>query len=142
MAYMLPHLCSGWEVDQAIVTEEDRVVLIRFGRDQDPTCMVQDEVLANIAEKVKNFAVIYLVDIDEVPDFNGMYEIFDASTCMFFYRNKHIMVDLGTGDNNKINWAMTDKQELIDIIEIVYRGARKGRGLVIAPKDYSTKYRY
>lgn len=118
---MLPHLSSGWEVDQAIVTEEDRVVMIRFGRDQDPTCMVQDEVLANIAEKVKNFAVIYLVDIDEVPDFNGMYEIFDACTTMFFYRNKHIMVDLGTGDNNKINWAMTDKQELIDIIEIVYR---------------------
>jgi DIM1 family U5 snRNP protein len=115
MAYMLPHLSSGWEVDQAIVTEEDRVVMIRFGRDQDPTCMVQDEVLANIAEKVKNFAVIYLVDIDEVADFNTMYEIVDECTTMFFYRNKHIMVDLGTGDNNKINWAMTDKQELIDV---------------------------
>lgn len=45
MAYLLPHLHSGWEVDQAILTEEDRVVVIRFGRDQDPTCMVQDEVL-------------------------------------------------------------------------------------------------
>ncbi|KAG8490295.1 hypothetical protein CXB51_016044 [Gossypium anomalum] len=55
--------------------------------------------------------------------------------------NKHIMIDLGT-DNNKINWALKDKQEFIDIIETIYRGARKGRGLVIAPKDYSTKYRY
>ena len=61
MAYLLPHLHSGWEVDQAILTEEDRVVVIRFGRDQDPTCMIQDEVLMSIAEKVKNFAVIYLV---------------------------------------------------------------------------------
>jgi hypothetical protein len=25
---------------------------------------------------------------------------------------------------------------------MVYRGARKGRGLVVSPKDYSTKYRY
>ena len=25
-------------------------------------------------------------------------------------RNKHIMVDLGTGNNNKINWAMNNKQ--------------------------------
>jgi DIM1 family U5 snRNP protein len=49
---------------------------------------------------------------------------------------------VGTGDNIKINWALTDKQELISIIEIVYRGARKGRGLVVSPKDYSTKYRY
>ena len=142
MSYLLPHLNNGWEVDQAIVTEEDRVVVIRFGRDADPTCMVQDEILANIAEKVKNFAVIYLVDIDQVPDFNAMYELYDPCTTMFFFRNKHIMVDLGTGDNNKINWALADKQEFIDIIEMVYRGARKGRGLVVSPKDYSTKYRY
>ena len=25
-------------------------------------------------------------------------------TVMFFFRNKHIMIDLGTGNNNKINW--------------------------------------
>ncbi len=43
MSYMLPHLHSGWEVDQAILTEEDRVVVVRFGRDSDPTCMIQDE---------------------------------------------------------------------------------------------------
>ena len=52
MSYLLPHLQNGWEVDQAIVTEEDRVVVLRFGRDTDPTCMVQDEVLGKIAEKV------------------------------------------------------------------------------------------
>ncbi|KVH92943.1 mRNA splicing factor, thioredoxin-like U5 snRNP [Cynara cardunculus var. scolymus] len=90
----------------------------------------------------KAVALIYLVDITEVPDFNTMYELYDPSTIMFFFRNKHIMIDLGTGNNNKINWAMKDKQEFIDIVETVYRGARKGRGLVIAPKDYSTKYRY
>ncbi|KAL7883820.1 hypothetical protein SRHO_G00014940 [Serrasalmus rhombeus] len=38
-------------------------------------------------------------------------------------RNKHIMIDLGTG--NKINWTMEDKQEMIDIMETFYRGARK-----------------
>jgi Mitosis protein DIM1 len=88
MSYLLPHLHSGWEVDQAIVTEEDRVVVIRFGRDQDATCMIQDEVLMSIAEKVKNFAKIYVVDIDEVPDFSSMYELYDPCTTMFFYRNK------------------------------------------------------
>ena len=36
-------------------------------------------------------------------------------------RNKHIMIDLGTGNNNKINWAMEDKQEMIDIVETIYR---------------------
>jgi DIM1 family U5 snRNP protein len=54
-----------------------------------------DEVLAGIVEKVKNFAIIYCVDIGEVPDFNTMYELYDPCTCMFFFRNKHIMIDLG-----------------------------------------------
>lgn len=116
-----------------------------------------------------------------------MYELYDPCTVMFFYRsasplftatvhlsvlhsNKHIMIDLGTGNNNKMcvflrsllssvdqgfrNWAMDNKQEvsihpfsevtlvyppqLIDIIETVYRGASKGRGLVVSPKGLSS----
>lgn len=142
MSFLLPHLHSGYAVDQAILHEESRVVIIRFGSDADDTCMQMDETLASVADKMKNFAVVYLVDITEVPDFNAMYELYDPCTVMFFFRNRHIMVDLGTGDNNKINWAMTEKQDFIDIVETVYRGARKGRGLVTSPVDYSTKYRY
>ena len=44
------------------------------------------------------------------------------------------MCDFGTGNNNKLNWVLEDKQELIDIIETIYRGAKKGRGLVVSPK--------
>ncbi|KAK6828085.1 mitosis protein DIM1-domain-containing protein [Apiospora arundinis] len=142
MSFVLPHLKTGWHVDQAILSEEDRLVLIRFGRDWDPDCMRQDEMLYKIANAVSNFCVIYLCDIDQVPDFNQMYELYDACTIMFFFRNKHIMVDCGTGNNNKINWVLEDKQELIDITETVYKGAKKGRGLVVSPKDYSTRYRY
>ena len=43
-----------------------------------------DDCLAKIADVVKNFAVIYLVDISEVPDFNQMYELNDDETLMFF----------------------------------------------------------
>ena len=104
--------------------------------------MLMDETLFSVADKISNFGVIYLVDIVETPDFNDMYELYDPCTIMFFYRNKHIMIDLGTGNNNKINWPIEHDQEMIDIIETVFRGARKGRGLVVSPKDYSTKYRY
>jgi thiol-disulfide isomerase/thioredoxin len=83
MSYLLPHLHTGWHVDQAIMSEDDRLVVIRFGRDWDEECMKQDEVLYRIADKCKNFAVFYLVDIDEVPDFNKMYELYDACTGNF-----------------------------------------------------------
>lgn len=48
------------------------------------------------------------------------------------------MCDFGTGNNNKLNWVLEDKQELIDIMETIYRGAKKGRGLVVSPKGSLT----
>jgi DIM1 family U5 snRNP protein len=104
--------------------------------------MKMDETMYKCSEEVINFAVIYLVDITKVPDFNTMYELYDACTTMFFFRNRHIMVDFGTGNNNKMNWPLTNKQNLIDILETVYRGARKGKGLVVSPVDFSTKQKY
>ncbi|KAG5608716.1 hypothetical protein H5410_019997 [Solanum commersonii] len=134
--------------DKIMNWDDQNLVVARSNNNNIPNVIPQvgskemDEVLSSVAETIKNFAVIYLVDITEVPDFNTMYELYDPSTIMFFFRNKHIMIDLGTGNNNKINWALKDKQEFVDIVETLYRGARKGQGLVIAPKDYSTKYRY
>ncbi|KAL7718703.1 Mitosis protein dim1 [Entamoeba marina] len=142
MAYTLTHLHNAWQVDQAIIAEEERVVIVRFGHDWDSECMQMDHKLSSIAEQIKRMAVIYVVDITETPDFNVMYELYDPVTVMFFFRKKHIQVDLGTGNNNKINFVIHNKQELIGIIEKVYSGARRGRGLVISPKDYSTKYNY
>lgn len=81
MSYFLPHLPSGWHVDEAIKSEDDRVVVIRFGHDWDQQCMVMDETLHGVAEKVQNFAVIYLVDITEVPDFNKVSLL---NTCWTF----------------------------------------------------------
>ena len=46
------------------------------------------QILASVSDQIKNFAVIYLVDIKEVPDFNTMYELYDPCTTMFFFRNK------------------------------------------------------
>ena len=160
MSYFLPHLPSGWHVDEAIKSEEDRVVVIRFGHDWDSQCMTMDETLYSVAEKVQNFAVIYLVDITAVPDFNKVRCAFlqrhhliarprctscttRVPSCSFTGarlfapicrdlliagRNKHIMIDLGTGNNNKMwvchpslvsashrpssNWAMDNKQEV------------------------------
>ncbi|KAF2473919.1 4A/4B type thioredoxin-like protein [Lindgomyces ingoldianus] len=139
---LIHHLPSAWHVDQAILHHQEEVVVIRFGRDHDANCMLMDEMLAKVAPRVESFAAIYVVDIDKVREFNGMYELWDPCTVMFFWRNKLMLCDFGTGNNNKLNFHVGDKQELIDIIETVYRGAKKGHGLVVSPKDYSSKYNY
>jgi hypothetical protein len=50
---VLPHLVTSWHVDQAIMSEDSRLVVIRFGRDWDPDYMRQDEVLYRIADRSK-----------------------------------------------------------------------------------------
>ena len=47
--------------------------------------MVVDEALYSISEDVKLFAVIYVVDITLVPEFNEMYELEDECSVMFFF---------------------------------------------------------
>jgi len=46
------------------------------GHDYDTQCMKMDETLNGVSEKVQNFAVIYLVDITDVPDFNKVSHCF------------------------------------------------------------------
>lgn len=43
--------------------------------------MLMDELLYRIADRVKNFAVIYVCDIDEVPDFNKVIICFYSEFC-------------------------------------------------------------
>ena len=45
----LPHLKTAWHVDQAILSEDDRVVVIRFGREEETQCMIMDEILFSIS---------------------------------------------------------------------------------------------
>ena len=132
-------LVNAWQVDQAILTEEEKIVVMRFGKTGTLECTLMDEVIRKAEPLLRRFVVFYALDILTVKDFNAMYELYDDVCIMFFYRNRHIMVDAGTGNNNKINWAVEEVQELIDLCEVVWRGARKGKGLVISPKDYSRR---
>ena len=70
----LPH---AFYVDQAIMTEEDRLVVIRFGDHRDPDCQRQDEVLEKCAKMTHQWCVFYKCDNrrSKVPDFNQMYEL-------------------------------------------------------------------
>lgn len=139
---MLEKLHTGFDVDQAIVSEEEKLVCIRFGWSHDPNCMRMDDVLQAILGGVSNVCTIYTVDTKKVVDFNKMYELYDPVCLLFFYKNNHINVETGSGNNSKINWVVEDKDELADIIMAVYNGARKGRGCVQSPKDYSGNYAY
>jgi len=101
------------EIDSAIFNEKTRLVIVRFGDVSSKDTMIMDNILLKIEPIIRNIAVIYLVDLNIVNDFTQLYELYDPCSIMFFFRNKHIMVDLGTGNNNKINWTINNKNDCV-----------------------------
>mmetsp|Transcript_14762 Transcript_14762/g.20690 ORF Transcript_14762/g.20690 Transcript_14762/m.20690 type:complete len:150 (-) Transcript_14762:571-1020(-) len=124
------------EIDSAIFNEKTRLVIVRFGDVSSKDTMIMDNILLKIEPIIRNIAVIYLVDLNIVNDFTQLYELYDPCSIMFFFRNKHIMVDLGTGNNNKINWTINNKNDLIQIVETVYRGVIKGKILIRCNRSF------
>jgi DIM1 family U5 snRNP protein len=52
MSFKLPHLKNGCEVEQSILNEEERLVVMRFGTDWDLHCIQMDEVPYKVAEQI------------------------------------------------------------------------------------------
>jgi len=135
-------LKSSLELDRAILNEKHRLIVIRFGDENDVETLYMDEVINKSIESLNNIAVFYKMDLKTAEEVVSIYELIDPCSLMFFFRNKHIMVDLGTGNYNKINWLFNSKQDCIDIIETIYRGVIKGKTLIFFNHNYSSKYKY
>ena len=138
----LPRILTPYSVDLAIRTNIPYVIVVRFGKENTPDCVEMDAALQRIASKVRSFAEIYLVDIQRITDYNDIYELEDDVNLMFFYQNRHILVDCGSGMHTKVNFPLRNDQEAIDMIEIVFRGAQKGRRKVTTNENYATKERF
>lgn len=46
MSFLLPKLTSKKEVDQAIKSTAEKVLVLRFGRDEDPVCLQLDDIVS------------------------------------------------------------------------------------------------
>ncbi|KAG8343291.1 putative Mitosis protein DIM1 [Trypanosoma vivax] len=150
----LKRLHSAWDVDRHIVLEGEKLVLIRFSH-HDITSEVKpdpqqaaaqlamrqmDEVLLSLAPKVRKYCTIYAVSTVDVPEFNVMYELGhdgEPFAVMFFYRNTHIRVDVGTGNNNKINFLI-GAEDLLPIIDAAYRAGKVGKSITSSEKKFTT----
>lgn len=101
-----------------------------------------DALLVEVAPKVRKYCVIYVVDTNKVTEFNAIYELGhdrDPFAVMFFYRNAHIRVDVGTGNINKINFfAFEDMDDFIPIINAAYRAGKLGKNMASSDRKFST----
>lgn len=155
------------DIERVLAAEEQRVVVLRFAaREADePVCALMDETLARAAEYVRQFAVVYAVDLARAQATTqqqrqqrmrskrggrdgdvgeSIVERFalnarEPCSVMFFHRGRHIKVDCGTGNTEKITFAVSRVQDMIDIVEVVFRQARRGKGLAVAPRNFNVR---
>ena len=123
------------DVDRVIKEVAEKVLVLRFGKVDNPDCLQCDEILFKTSEKLANMAEIYLVDIHDVPVYTKYFDISIIPATVFFFNGQHIKVDYGTQDHTKFIGSFASKQDFIDLVEVVYRGAMRGKLIVMSPID-------
>uniref|UniRef100_A0ABK0LW60 Thioredoxin-like protein n=2 Tax=Rattus norvegicus TaxID=10116 RepID=A0ABK0LW60_RAT len=149
MSFLLPKLTSKKEVDQAIKSTAEKVLVLRFGRDEDPVCLQLDDInvpcgemefhsvltLSKTSADLSKMATIYLVDVDQTPVYTQYFDISYIPSTVFFFNGQHMKVDYGSPDHTKFVGSFKTKQDFIDLIEVIYRGAMRGKLIVQSPID-------
>ncbi|KAM4045017.1 thioredoxin-like protein 4B isoform 1-T4 [Anomaloglossus baeobatrachus] len=135
MSFLLPKLSCKPEVDHVIKTTAELVLVLRFGRDDDPVCLQLDDILAKTSHDLSKMAAIHLVDVDKVPVYRQYFDISYIPSTVFFFNGQHMKVDYGSPDHTKFIGSFKTKQDFIDLIEVIYRGAMRGKLIVQSPID-------
>ncbi|KAL3850047.1 hypothetical protein ACJIZ3_011929 [Penstemon smallii] len=135
MEYLLSTLRQKREVDSLIRDTIDKVLVLRFGRSSDAVCLQLDDVLYKSARDVSRFATVALVDVEseEIGVYVKYFDISFIPSTIFFFNAHHMKMDCGSADHTKWVGTFQTKQDFIDVVEAIYRGAMKGKLIVSCP---------
>lgn len=141
---MLRVLGGKREVDDAIRETRDRVLVLRFGRTGDVGTMELDEVLSKCERLVQRMAVVRAVEAD-APATAVYVRYFDVTllpSVVFFFNGRHLKCDYGTQDHTKWVGPFRDKQDFVDLVEVLYTAAIHGKLTCTSPIDRSRVPKY
>ncbi|KAK8963806.1 hypothetical protein KSP40_PGU003605 [Platanthera guangdongensis] len=135
MSFILQTLTTKQEVNRVIRDTLDKVLILRFGRASDSICLQLDDILAKSSRELSKFAVVALVDIDaeELNIYVKYFDIVLIPSTVFFFNAHHMKMDSGTPDHTKWVGSFQCKQDFIDVVEAIFRGAMKGKLIVSCP---------
>eukprot|EP00906_Rhabdomonas_costata_P039221 RCo055482 len=133
----LHRLRTKAEVDDALQNNDDLVVALRFGSEDHPETMALDKVLAKTQHLVSKLGRVYIVECSEVPTYVRYFGITLVPCIVFFFNTVHMKVDYGTLDHTKWVGCFVRKQDFIDLVEVIYRAALRGKPMARCPFDSS-----
>ncbi|KAE9589834.1 hypothetical protein Lal_00021660 [Lupinus albus] len=135
MSYVLTTLSKKQDIDSIIRDTIDKVLVLRFGRASDSVSLQLDQILSKAARDVSKFATLALVDVDsqDIQIYVNYFDITFIPSTVFFFNAHHMKMDSGTADHTKWIGAFHRKQDFIDVVEAIFRGAMKGKLIVNCP---------
>jgi len=120
-------LNSEYSVDQALLDEKKKIMVIFFGFNEKMSIKLYNLEIEFTLKKFSKFFALYVIDNKKMINFNRMYELFKKKCLIFFFKNKIIQIDLGSGNNNKIEKFYINKKDSIHFLETIYWNLIKGK---------------
>lgn len=78
-------------------------------------------------------ARICVIEADDIPLYVQYFDITLIPATVFFFNARHIKVDFRTQDHTKWIGAFQNKQDFIDLVEVIYKGGLYGKYIVDSP---------
>ncbi|XP_062197234.1 uncharacterized protein LOC133900120 isoform X1 [Phragmites australis] len=94
-----------------------------------------NNLLAKSSWDISKFATVALVDMDseEIQVYIDYFDITLVPATIFFFNAHHMKMDSGTPDHTKWIGSFSSKQDFIDVVEAIFRGAMKGKLIMSCP---------
>ncbi|KMZ74578.1 Thioredoxin-like protein 4B [Zostera marina] len=140
-SFVLPTMKTKREVDTFLMNTLDKVAVLRFSGKYSPSstsnidCVLLDDILCKVSREVSKFAEIALVDADaeEIQVYVKYFDITLFPSTVFFFNTYHMKMNSGSADHTKWVGSFHSKQDFIDVVEVIFRGAMNGKLIVGCP---------
>jgi DIM1 family U5 snRNP protein len=117
-------LNTDYSVDQAILDQNNKILIIGF---YPKFYQANTENYLDSLNLFKKEANLYKISTKRVKEFNIIYEINDNICFIFYFENKKIFVDSGSGDNNKVEGLMFNSKYFKRIVNLICKNCMKGK---------------
>ncbi len=126
----LNYIISEYSNDQLILDEENRILCINFELDFNFLFLNLYKKISHDNNLVKKHFIFYSLNTKAIKGYNQMYELFESSSMIFFFKNKRIMIDNNSGNNNKIENFLTKSHYFNYFYQNIVLKVKKGKNTI------------
>ena len=120
-------LKTDYAVDQAILDQIYKIIILNFKKNYSIKETKFNRKFLKFKANEKERFDLYIINMQKVKEFNLMYEIKNTSSLVYFYNNKKVLIDSGTGDNNKLSGLISNPKKLYRITIRTLKNCSKGK---------------